>query len=87
MGRVAELLKAYRGLMRARGMTHRELAEKLGVSSITIKRIFKPGSDTSLERLDNMCAAIGIGIDDLVQFAKSGRTELRLEKGDGDAER
>ena len=82
MSQTEQLLKTYRGVMKARGVTCKELASRLGVSPETIKRIFKSGRDTSLERLDKMCATIDISIEELVQIAKTGRTEVRLDTDD-----
>ena len=65
------LVHAIRALLRARGMTYRDLAGRVGVSEPTIKRDLG-GGNFSLERLDRMCAALDIGLEDLLQAALAG---------------
>ncbi|MDR2871637.1 MAG: helix-turn-helix transcriptional regulator [Xanthomonadaceae bacterium] len=60
------VVQAIRDLLRARGMTYRELAERLGVSVPTVKRDLSRG-DFSLSRLDQICEALEITIGDLLQ--------------------
>lgn len=53
-------------MLRARGITYRELAQRLGVSEPTVKRDLSRG-DFSLSRLDRICEALDITISDLLQ--------------------
>lgn len=57
---------------------YRDLARMVGVSEATIKRDLSRGS-FSLRRLDQICAALGVGLGDLVQVPADRElvTELR----------
>jgi transcriptional regulator with XRE-family HTH domain len=60
------LLGAIKALLRARELTYRELARLVNVSEPTIKRDLSRGN-FSLKRLDEICAALGVTLSDLVQ--------------------
>jgi len=60
------ILRGIRKLLRARGMTYRELALNLGVSEPTVKRDLSRGN-FSLGRLDRICEILGVGVDELIQ--------------------
>jgi transcriptional regulator with XRE-family HTH domain len=62
----ALLLHAIKSNLRARGVTYRELARLIGVSEPTVKRDLSRGS-FSLRRLDQICAALGLRLQDLMQ--------------------
>jgi DNA-binding Xre family transcriptional regulator len=62
------VLSAIKALLRAREVTYRELARQIGVSEPTIKRDLSRGR-FSLKRLDQICAALGVTLQDLVQPA------------------
>jgi len=64
-----EIIDALKIAMKSRGVTYNHVAEKLGVSEKTIKRLFKD-KDCQLSRLNNICDAIGLSIYDLIDFAK-----------------
>ncbi|MEM1078124.1 MAG: helix-turn-helix transcriptional regulator [Pseudomonadota bacterium] len=70
----AELFELLKTILKARGVTYAELAERLGVSEPTIKRIFSE-RDCKLSRMTEMCEAIDLTLDDLVQEAN--RVEVR----------
>src|SRR5690349_9006029 len=65
------VLQAIREQLRARGMTYRDLAEKLGVSEPTVKRDLSRGG-FSLTRLDAILATLDISLSELLS---SGRAE------------
>ena len=60
------ILRGIRAQLRARGMTYRELAVAIGVSEPTVKRDLGRGS-FSLARLDRICEALDIGVEDLIR--------------------
>jgi transcriptional regulator with XRE-family HTH domain len=62
----APLLRAIKSTLRSRGLTYRKLAELLGVSEPTVKRDLSKGH-FSLKRLDQICAALGLTLTDLLQ--------------------
>ncbi|BCT91168.1 hypothetical protein LYSHEL_01920 [Lysobacter helvus] len=60
------VVQAIRDRLRERGLTYRELATRLGVSEVTVKRDLGRG-DFSLARLDAICEALGVELVDLLQ--------------------
>jgi transcriptional regulator with XRE-family HTH domain len=66
MSGTSTLLSAIKALLRARELTYRELARLINVSEPTIKRDLSRGN-FSLKRLDQICAALGVTLADLVQ--------------------
>lgn len=64
-----EIIDTLRVAMKSRAMTYNQVAEKIGVSEKTIKRLFKD-KDCSLSRLSDICDAIGISVYDLLDCAK-----------------
>lgn len=72
------ILRGIRERLRQRGMTYRDLADKLGVSLPTIKRDLVRGN-FSLSRLDHICEALDVGMEELIRggdAAGSPLTEL-----------
>lgn len=66
MSASAALLRAIKATLRLRGITYRRLAQRLDVSEATVKRDFSRGH-FSLRRLDQICAALGLTLSDLMQ--------------------
>jgi len=60
------LLRAIKSALRLRSLTYRDLARLLEVSEPTVKRDLSKGR-FSLRRLDQICAALGLTLADLVQ--------------------
>lgn len=58
------LVDTLKRLLKARGMTYGELAARIGMSEATVKRMFSQKNFT-LERLDQVLDASGIGFDEL----------------------
>jgi len=72
----ARLVEGVKARLRAQGMTYRDLARRLAVSEPTIKRDLARGNFT-LERLDRICQALGIGIEELLMATdRTPLTEL-----------
>lgn len=59
------LLRAIKGTLRSRGLTYRKLAELISVSEATVKRDLSKGQ-FSLRRLDQICLALGLTLNDLM---------------------
>ena len=56
--------------LRSRGITYRDLAKQIGLSEASVKRIFAAETFT-LQRLETICAAIGITVGELIQSAST----------------
>lgn len=56
--------------MKAKGFTYSRLARKIGTSEVTIKRIFSQGQGCTLDRLFEICEAIGVSFFDIAALAK-----------------
>jgi DNA-binding Xre family transcriptional regulator len=59
------LVDGIKAVLRAREITYRDLAVQIGVSEATVKRDLSRGA-FSLRRLDQICASLGLGLNDLV---------------------
>jgi transcriptional regulator with XRE-family HTH domain len=82
MSSVARLFEVLRAEMKAAGLTYRELAQRIGMSESSVKRMFSE-QDMPLSRLAEICSAAGIAFEDLL--ARSARvtaelTQLTLEQ-------
>lgn len=66
MAASAALLRAIKSTLRKRGLTYRDLARLLELSEPTVKRDLSKGR-FSLRRLDEICSALGLTLDDLLQ--------------------
>lgn len=64
-----EITSALKTALKSRGVTYREVAEKIGVSEKTIKRLFSD-KDCSLTRLNQICEVINLSVYDLLDFAQ-----------------
>jgi DNA-binding Xre family transcriptional regulator len=60
------LLNGIKSILRARQLTYRELARVIRVSEATVKRDMSRGN-FSLRRLDQICSALGLTLNDLMQ--------------------
>lgn len=66
------IFDSLRAHLKARNFTYKHLAEGIGVSEPTIKRIFS-SHDCSIERLDEMCIFLHIELPDLVKSTPKKR--------------
>ncbi|MGX9419383.1 helix-turn-helix domain-containing protein [Vibrio sp. WJH972] len=64
-----EITTALKLALKAQGITYKDVANHIGVSEQTIKRLFKD-RDCSLSRLSEVCDAINISLYDLLEVAK-----------------
>ena len=70
----AELFELLKTVLKARSMTYSALADRLGLSEPTIKRIFAE-RDCKLSRMTEICSALDLTLDDLV--AEANRIDVR----------
>ncbi len=66
MSAASTLLQGLKAALRTRKLTYRELARRIGISEATVKRDMSRGN-FSLRRLDQICSAIGLSLNDLLQ--------------------
>lgn len=64
-----EITSALKQAFKARGVTYKDVAERIGVSEQTIKRLFRE-KDCSLSRLNELCDAIDISVYDLMEISR-----------------
>jgi transcriptional regulator with XRE-family HTH domain len=69
--------------LKTKGLTYRDIAKRVGLSEASVKRVFSANTFT-LQRLESVCAAIGITMAELVRLAsdshESGANVLSLEQ-------
>lgn len=70
-----ELVSALKRLLKARGVTYRELAAEIGLSEAAVKRMFSAQA-IRLERLEQICEAIDVTLSDLATEARRGINTL-----------
>ena len=70
-----EITLALKNALKSKGVTYREVAQKLGLSEKTIKRLFQE-NDCSLSRLNAICDIIDLSVYDLLEYAKSYQEPL-----------
>jgi transcriptional regulator with XRE-family HTH domain len=73
MPHAVTLIDTLKRLLKLRGMTYAELAGRIGTSEATVKRMFSQKNFT-LQRLDDVLTASGIGFDELT--AAQGQPNL-----------
>lgn len=76
MSESLRLVTALKRELKERGITYRELAERLGVAESTIKRSFATGR-LDFVRLDSICELLGLRLEDLV--APTSEAEVGLK--------
>ncbi|MEQ1596003.1 MAG: helix-turn-helix transcriptional regulator [Casimicrobium sp.] len=69
---MSPLISTLKRVLKTRGVTYADLAEKIALSEASVKRLFSQGTFT-LERLEQVCAALEI---DVFELAKLSRGEL-----------
>lgn len=84
MAQVALLVSELKRYLKAQGITYAELAERVGLSESSMKRLFANQSFT-LQRLEQICNSVGLEVGDLVELMNERReflTELTPEQED-----
>ncbi|NUO77374.1 helix-turn-helix transcriptional regulator [Lysobacter sp. 5GHs7-4] len=70
-----ELVDALKRFLRAQDLTYRDLAARLKLSEAAVKRMFSKRA-MSLERLEQICDVLDIGLAELSAEAARGRTAM-----------
>ena len=68
------ILIALKGLMKKKGYKYRDLAEGIGASLPTVKRMFI-GEDLSLQRLTSICDFLGFSLHEFIELTKVSDSE------------
>lgn len=68
MSESAQIVDVLKRTLKSRGITYRDLAKRIGLSEASVKRVFSAETFT-LERLETICAAIGMSMGDIVRLA------------------
>lgn len=61
--------------LKVRGITYKELAERLNLSESAVKHMFSTGN-FSLKRLDDVCAVLELDLGDLVDISESHQQKI-----------
>ena len=61
--------------LKVRGITYKELAERLGLSESAVKHMFSTGN-FSLKRLDDVCAVLELDLGELVDISESHQQKI-----------
>lgn len=77
MSQIDSLLDTLKRELKGQGLTYADLAERVGLSESSIKRMFS-SSRLSLERLEALCHAVGMEISDLVARMGADRKRVAL---------
>ncbi len=70
-----QLVATLKRQLRARRVTYRQVADHLGLSEASVKRMFSKG-DLGLRRLESICRLIELSLGELVQLMESGRNRV-----------
>ena len=74
MTQTTDILNALKKVLRARGLTYRDLAGALGLSEASVKRLFSEQT-FSLQRLEDACRFLDISLYDLTRMTWLGDDE------------
>jgi transcriptional regulator with XRE-family HTH domain len=79
----AQIIDVLKRTLKTRGLTYRDVAKRVGLSEGSIKRVFAAETFT-LQRLEGICAAIGISMGELMRAAanshEAGSQYLSMEQ-------
>ena len=75
MSTSARLIDTLKRQLKARGITYKMLAERLGLSESAVKHMFSTGN-FSLRRLDEVCAVLELDIGDLVDISDTHEQKI-----------
>lgn len=76
MSEITQLIATLKRELKQQGKTYRDVAEALGLSEPSVKRLFATGQFT-LDRLVQVCALVGLTLSELAQEAGQGCQRLR----------
>ena len=66
---MSPLISTLKRVLKTRGVTYADLAERIALSEASVKRLFSQGTFT-LERLEQICAALEIDVFELAKLAR-----------------
>ena len=66
---MSPLISTLKRVLKTRGVTYADLAERITLSEASVKRLFSQGTFT-LERLEQICAALEIDVFELAKLAR-----------------
>lgn len=75
MSLTLELVGALKRLLKAQGMTYAQLAQRIALSEAAVKRMFSRCTLT-VQRVEQICEVLGIGLLELAEHARSGGEPL-----------
>lgn len=75
MAQTTHLITTLKSILKSRGITYRHIAERLGLSEASIKRLFAE-QNFSLQRLDQICQLVDMEISDLVKHMEVDQQQL-----------
>jgi DNA-binding Xre family transcriptional regulator len=75
MAVTVDLIDALKRLLRGQGMTYRDLAGRLKMSEAAVKRMFSLRA-MSLQRLEQICDVLDVGLSELAAEAARGRDSM-----------
>src|SRR5687768_2333758 len=70
MAQTKQIVRSLRKLLKQNDMTYKDLASKIKVSEVTVKRLLT-GENLSLKRLETIGAALGMTIQEIADFSFS----------------
>lgn len=76
MAQTRELIKSLKTALKAQGKTYADVAQELGLTEASVKRLFSKHS-FSLSRLDQVCHMLEMEITDLVQLMNEQQQRLQ----------
>jgi transcriptional regulator with XRE-family HTH domain len=83
MSECAQIIAVLKRSLKARGTTYRDLAQAVGLSEASVKRIFSEET-FSLARLEQICTALGLSIVEVAKMAAQqttpGGQQLTIEQ-------
>ena len=71
----ARIIDTLKRQLKVRGITYKELAERLGLSESAVKHMFSTGN-FSLKRLDDVCAVLELDLGELVDISESHQQKI-----------
>jgi transcriptional regulator with XRE-family HTH domain len=77
MSESAQIIDVLKRNLKSRGLTYRDLAKRVGLSEASVKRVFAEETFT-LQRLEKICAAIGMTMAELMRTAADGDARSTL---------
>ena len=75
MAQTQTLVDTLKKALKVHGLTYRQVAREMNLSEASIKRVFAERS-FSLNRLDEICALMGLEISDLIKMMETDRRTL-----------